>query len=391
MNWMAEAKTMLPQAVALRRQIHRQPELGLDNPKTRDLVLDQLKGIDVEIVRGKSTSGVVVSMHGARKGKSIILRGDTDALPMPEDTGLPFSSEVAGRMHACGHDAHTSMLVHAVKLLDRHRDQFAGTVKFMFQPGEEGFHGARYMIEEGMIDADACFALHIIPNIRAGTIAGKPGPTMASADRWEIVVKGRGGHASAPHDAIDPVPVGFEIGLALQHMVTRRHSVFDPVVVTVARVAAGTTNNVIPEAIELEGTLRTTSPGARKSAQENIRRVAQNIAAAHLCVAEVNIVEGYPVTINDAGFTGFARDVARALIGDKNYLDMAAPVMGAEDFSYVLQKIPGCMLQLGVMPEQRDPSGHVAPVHSNRMMLNEDAMATGIAMHAAVATKFLAA
>ncbi|HXE17462.1 MAG TPA: M20 family metallopeptidase [Stellaceae bacterium] len=391
MGWMEEARTMLPQAVALRRKIHENPELGLDNPMTRDLVIGQFEGMDVEIALGKSTSGVIVSMHGGRKGKSIILRGDTDALPILEDTGLPFASKTDGHMHACGHDAHTSMLVHAAKLLDRNRDKFAGTVKFMFQPGEEGFHGARYMIDEGMIAADACFALHIIPNIRAGAIAGKPGPTMASADRWEIVVKGKGGHASAPHDAVDPMPATFEIGLALQNMVTRRHSVFDPVVVTVGRVTGGTTNNVIPESVELEGTLRATSPGARQSAQENIRRVAENIARAHLCTAEVTIVEGYPVTINDAGFAGFARGVAHELIGEKNFLDMAAPVMGAEDFSYVLQKIPGAMFVLGVMPETRDVSGHVAPVHSNRMMLNEDAMATGIAMHAAVASRFLAA
>ena len=387
---LAEAKAMLPQAVALRRRIHAQPELGLQNPITAGIVEEQLKGLDVQIARGKSTSGLVVSLAGKGRGKTILLRGDTDALPMPEDTGLAFSSEVAGRMHACGHDAHTSMLVHAVHLLHRHRDDFAGTVKFMFQPGEEGFHGARHMIEDGMIEADACFAMHIIPNITAGILAGKAGAMMASADRWTIVVTGRGGHASAPHDAVDPVPVGFEIGLALQNMVTRRHSVFDPVVVTVARVAAGTTNNVIPETIELEGTLRTISPGARQSAWENIKRVAENIAAAHLCTAEVTIEAGYPVTINDAGFVDFARAVAREVVGERGFIDMAAPVMGAEDFSYVLQKIPGCMFVLGVMPTERDASGQIAPVHSNRMMLNEDAMATGIAMHAAVATRFLA-
>ncbi|HEX4113174.1 MAG TPA: M20 family metallopeptidase [Stellaceae bacterium] len=394
-NLIAEAKAMLPQTVALRRRIHAQPELGLHNPKTAALVEEQMKGLDVEIARGPSTSGLIVSLAGKRKGKTILLRGDTDALPMPENTGLPFSSEIEGRMHACGHDAHTSMLVHAAHLLHRHRDDFAGTVKFMFQPGEEGFHGARRMIEDGLIEADprpdACFAMHIIPNITAGILAGKPGPTMASADRWTVIVKGRGGHASAPHDAIDPMPVAFEIGLALQTMVTRRHSVFDPVVITIGRVAGGTTDNVIPETVELYGTLRATSPGARQGAQENIERVAKNVAAAHLCVAEVQFEQGYPVTINDAGFAAFARGVARDLLGEKGFVDMAAPVMGAEDFSYVLQKIPGCMFVLGVMPKERDPSGQIAPVHSNRMMLNEDAMATGIAMHAAVATRFLAA
>jgi hippurate hydrolase len=395
MDFLAEAKAMLPQAVALRRRIHAKPELGLHNPITAAAVEEHLAGLDVEIARGKSTSGLIVSLAGKRKGKTILLRGDTDALPMPEDTGLPFASEVAGRMHACGHDAHTSMLVQAAHLLHRHRDDLAGTVKFMFQPGEEGFHGARHMIADGMIDADpkpdAAFAIHIIPNIKAGILAGKAGPMMASADRWTILVKGRGGHASAPHDAVDPMPAAFEIGLALQNMVTRRHNVFDPVVVTVARVAGGTTNNVIPELVELEGTLRTTSPGARQAAHDNIRRVATHVAAAHLCAAEVTIEEGYPVTVNDAGFVDFARHVARDVAGDKGFIEMAAPVMGAEDFSYVLQRIPGCMFVLGVMPTERDASGQIAPVHSNRMMLNEDAMATGIAMHVAVATKFLAA
>ncbi len=393
-----EAKQLLPEAVKLRRRIHAQPELGLQTPLTTQAVSESLQGLDIQIARGPSTTGLIVSLAGrqagARTGKTILLRGDMDALPMPEDTGLPFASEIENRMHACGHDAHTTMLVEAVHLLHRHRDEFAGTVKFMFQPGEEGYHGARFMIEDGLLDADpkpdAAFAMHILPNLRAGALAGRAGPAMASADRWMILVKGRGGHASAPHDAIDPVPVAFEIGLALQSMVTRRHNVFDPVVVTIARVSAGTTNNVIPEAVELEGTLRATSPGARQAGKEGIERVAKNIAAAHLCTAEVEIETGYPVTVNDPGFVDFARKVARELGGDNGYIEMPAPVMGAEDFSYVLQRFPGCIFVLGVMPKERDPSGHVAPVHSNRMILNEDAMATGIAMHAAIATRFLA-
>ena len=394
-DFIAEAAAVLPQAVALRRRIHEQPELGLNNPITAALVEEQLQGLDLAIARSQSTSGLVVSLQGKHPGKTILLRGDTDALPMPEDTGLPFKSKIDGRMHACGHDAHTAMLVHAARLLHRHRDELTGTVKFMFQPGEEGYHGARYMIEEGLIDADpkpdAAFALHIIPNIKAGTFASKAGPVMGSADAWQMIVKGRGGHASAPHHAIDPMPVAFEIGLALQNMVTRRHSVFDPVVVTVAHISGGTTNNVIPEVIELEGTLRATSPGARQEAQENIERIMTHVAAAHLCTAEIKFTQGYPVTINDARFFDFAREVALEVGGGNGFTTMASPLMGAEDFSYVLQRIPGVMFLLGVMPEQRGPNGQVAPVHSNRMMLNEGAMATGIAMHAAIATRFLAA
>src|SRR5882724_3581002 len=239
-GFLHEARALLPAAVTLRRRIHAKPELGLDLPLTTAAVLDELRGLDVGIARGSSTSGLIVTLTGtgpgAQVGRTILLRGDMDALPMPEDTGLDYASEFPGRMHACGHDSHTAMLVQAVHLLHRHKNELAGTVKFMFQPGEEGHAGARRMIEDGLLDADpkpdAAFALHIFPNFKAGAIVGKPGPILASVDTWTIRVKGRGGHASMPHDAIDPIPVACEIGVALHSMVTRRTNVFDPVVLT---------------------------------------------------------------------------------------------------------------------------------------------------------------
>jgi len=394
-NFLSEARALLPEAVALRRRIHAKPELGLDLPMTTQAVLDALRGLDVQIARGPSTSGLMVSLTGTKPqsqtGRTILLRGDMDALPMPENTGLEFASEIEGRMHACGHDAHTAMLVQAVHLLHRHREQLAGTVKFMFQPGEEGYAGARLMIEDGLLDADprpdAAFALHIMPQFPAGKIIGRPGPLLASADTWTVVVRGRGGHASMPHDTVDPIPVACEIVQALQTFVTRRVHVFDPIVLTCARIIAGTTNNVIPETAELLGTLRATSQEARERAYEGIRRVAANIASAHLCQAKVDIKIGYPVTLNDPEFVAFARAVASDLLGAENYHAMAAPLMGAEDFSYVLQRMPGCMLFLGVAPEGHHD--HVAPCHSNHMILNEDAMANGIALHAAIAQRFL--
>jgi hippurate hydrolase len=394
-KFLDEATGLLPAAVALRRRIHAKPELGLDLPITTEAVLENLKGLDVQIARGPSTSGLVVSLTGTKpgsqSGRTILLRGDMDALPMPEETGLPFASEFEGRMHACGHDAHTAMLVQAVHLLHRHRDELPGTVKFMFQPGEEGYAGARFMIEDGLIDADpkpdAAFALHVTPNAPAGMILGKPGPMMASADVWTVKIKGKGGHASMPHMAVDPIPVMFEIGLALQSMVTRRIDAFDPVVLTCAKVTSGTTNNVIPESAEMVGTLRACSEHSRNAAHQGIERVAKNIAAAHMCEAIVKIEKGYPVTINDADFVTFARAVATDLLGVGNYIPASAPVMGAEDFSYVLQRIPGCMMFLGVMPEGHHD--HVAPCHSNHMVMNEDSMKVGIALHAAIAHRFL--
>jgi amidohydrolase len=396
-RFLHEAQELLPAAIALRRRIHTKPELGLNLPLTTEAVLEGLRDLDVGINRGPSTSGLIVTLSGTKpgsqSGRTILLRGDMDALPMPEETGLEFASEFAGRMHACGHDAHTAMLVQAVHLLHRHRDELAGTVKFMFQPGEEGHAGARRMIEDGLLDADpkpdAAFALHIFPNFKAGAIVGRPGPLLAAVDTWTIRVKGRGGHASMPHLAVDPVPVACEIGLALHAMVTRRANVFDPIVLTCGKIAAGTASNVIPETVEMLGTLRTTSEAARDNAHQGIHRVATNIAAAHLCEAEIAIRRGYPVTINDAGFVEFARGVATDLVGTDNYIDLPAPFMGAEDFSYVLQRMPGCMMFLGVMPDGHDGHDHVASCHSNRMILNEDAMAVGIAMHAAVAHRFL--
>src|SRR6516164_6809313 len=397
-RFLDEARELLPAAVALRRRIHAKPELGLHLPLTTEAVLDELRGLEVEIARGPSTSGLVVSLSGTKPGtqtgRTILLRGDMDALPMPEATGLEFASEIPGRMHACGHDSHTAMLVQAVHLLHRHKDELAGTVKFMFQPGEEGYGGARLMIQDGLLDAepkpDAAFALHIWPTAKAGAIVGKPGPMLASVDTWTITIKGRGGHASMPHHAVDPIPVAFEIGLALQTMVTRRIDIFDPVVLTCAKVTAGTASNVIPETAEMVGTLRATSDAARQQAHQGIRRVATNVAAAHLCEADVAIRRGYPVTVNDHDFVDFARAVAIELLGAESYVDWRAPIMGAEDFSYVLQRIPGCMMALGAMPDGHHGHDHVAPCHSNRMMLNEDCMAVGIAMHASVAHRFLA-
>lgn len=396
-RFLDEAKELLPAAVALRRRIHAHPELGLDLPLTTAAVLDGLEGLDVEIARGRSTSGLVVSLtggkSGSQSGRTILLRGDMDALPMPEETGLDFASTVPGRMHACGHDSHTAMLVQAVHLLHRHRDELPGTVKFMFQPGEEGHAGARRMIEDGLLDADpkpdAAFALHIFPNFTAGTLACRPGPLLAAVDTWTIKVRGKGGHASMPHLAVDPMPVACEIGLALHAMVTRRVNIFDPIVLTLGRMSGGTASNIIPETVEMVGTLRTLSAASRETAQDGIRRVAANIAAAHSCEAAVEIRQGYPVTVNDADFVDFARGVAADLIGADNCIPLPAPFMGAEDFSYVLQRMPGCMMFLGVMPEGHGAHDHIPSCHSNHMILNEEAMAVGIAMHAAIAHRFL--
>ena len=387
------AKGVLPGVVELRRDLHLHPELGTDLPRTQSAVLEALDGLGLDVRTGSSLSSVVADLDGgAGDGPTILLRGDMDALPMPEDTGLDFSSTVDGAMHACGHDAHTSMLVGAARLLAERRDELAGRIRFMFQPGEEGFGGAVQMIDEGVLEGvDAAFALHVAPNLWSDWIVYRPGAAMASADVVEITITGRGGHASTPHWAADPVPAACEAVLALQSMITRTVNAFDPAVLTIAKIRAGTTDNVIPESATLTGTLRAVSESTRHAVWDRIRQVTDGVAAAHGCTAEVEILEGYPVTVNDARFTDWARQVATDVLGPKTVAEMPSPVMGAEDFSYVLQKVPGAIFFLGVCPPEH-PNPFEAPAcHSNRMVLNEDAMATGIAIHAAVATSFLAA
>jgi hippurate hydrolase len=282
------------------------------------------------------------------------------------------------------------MLVGAARALCEKRDQLAGTVLFMFQPGEEGFHGARHMLEDGLLDPlpDAAFALHITPNAPAGVLGGRAGPLLAAADRFEILVQGKGGHASQPHQTIDPVPIACEIVGGLQHMVTRTVPAFDPVVVTVGRIEAGTTNNVIPESAILEGTIRSFSEHSRTLAHEGLARVAENIARAHRAEAEVSLFPGFPVTVCDPRAVDLAEKVAQETFGAAAWRRLPEPVMGAEDFAYVLQKVPGAMVFLGATPEGGDFRTCCA-LHSNRMVLDERVMARGVAMHCAWAETFL--
>ncbi len=377
-----------PSVVDLRRRIHQEPELGLELPATRRKVLEALEGLGLELRLHQKTSGIVGVLRGG-PGPTILLRGDMDALPMPEDTAVPFRSRNPGVMHACGHDSHTAMLAGAARLLAERREELRGSVVFMFQPGEEGHFGARHMLDEGVLEdprVDAAFALHITPLIPSGQMATRSGPLMASADRVRLEVEGRGGHASMPHDAVDPVPVACELVQALQTFVTRRIPAFEPVVLTITQIHAGTTNNVIPEVAHLDGTLRAFSKRSRELAHAGIERVATRIAQAHEVEARVQIERGYDVTANDPDFARFALGVAGELLGEGGAIEMPEPVMGAEDFGYVLQRVPGAMAFLGVRP--RDVATP-APCHSNRMVLDEDGLVFGTALHAAIALRFV--
>lgn len=394
---LAEAGALLDDVVSLRRDLHRRPELGLDLPRTQARVLEALDGLPLTVATGEGQSSIVADLDGGgRPGPTVLLRGDMDALPVPEDTGLDFASEVEGAMHACGHDAHTAMLAGAARLLAGRRSELAGRVRFLFQPGEEGHGGAAVALREGLLDASDgaepvswAFAVHQSPSFPSGMVATRPGPLLASADEVFVTVRGRGGHASMPHLANDPVPVACEVVQALQTWVTRRVDVFQPAVVTIGRIRAGTTTNVIPESARLDGTIRTVAPRVRAEAHAAVRRIAEHVAAAHDMAAEVEIRDGYPVTVNDGAAADDVLATARWLVGDELSLALPSPVMGAEDFSYILDRVPGAMAFLGTRPPGV-PAAEVASNHSNRMVIDESAMATGVALYAASALRRLA-
>jgi len=390
-----EAGAVLDDVVALRRDLHQHPELALDLPRTQSRVLEALDGLPLRVTVGERQTSIVADLEGDRPGPTVLLRADMDALPMPEDTGLDYASEVPGVMHSCGHDAHTAMLMGAARLLADRRADLAGTVRLLFQPGEEGHGGASVALDEGLLAAadggepvSWAFAIHQSPSIPSGLVGCKAGALLASADELYIRVRGRGGHASMPHHANDPIPVACEIVQALQTWVTRRVDVFTPAVITVARIRAGSTTNVIPETASVDGTIRTVTARVRDDAHAGVRRIAEHVAAAHDMVAEVKIQDGYPVTVNDGPAAEEVLDTARWLLGDDLTVAMPTPVMGAEDFSYILNQVPGAMAFLGTRPPGV-PAAEVAPNHSNRMVLDEGAMATGVALYAAAALRHL--
>jgi hippurate hydrolase len=389
------ARAISDRIVSLRRAIHAEPELGLDTPKTLAKVRAALAHLPLEWREGGSTTGAVATLKGGRPGdgppRRVLLRGDMDALPMDEHTGLEFASTVPGRMHSCGHDTHTAMLAGAAELLCARAGDLAGEVQFMFQPGEEGFHGARHMLDDGLIAPmpDAAFALHIMPNARHGAVAGRAGALMASADQLDIVVEGRGGHASMPHDTLDPVPAACAIVTALQAMVTRRFNAADAVVVTVTMIEAGTAHNVIPDRVSLRGTIRTLTPRNRDTVHRLIAETAEGIAAGYGMRAAVTVTPGFPVTLCDARAVALGSAVTAELFGPDDWVSLPAPIMGAEDFSYVLEQVPGAMFFLGVARDGDDDWRSACSIHSPRMFVDESALPRGSAVLAGCAIRFL--
>lgn len=372
--------------VALRREIHREPELGFDTERTADKVVKALADLPLELQTGVAQNGVVALLRGAKPGPTVALRGDMDALPIQENTGLPFASEEDGKMHACGHDGHTSMLVGAAHVLSDMQEKLEGNVKFVFQPAEEGGRGGgRVMIEEGVLeDVSSVFALHLWPLLPHGTVAAKAGPMMAASDRFVLKVRGRGGHAAMPHLTADAAVISAHVVVALQTLVAREVNPAKPAVLTLGKIEAGSAFNVIPEEAEIAGTVRTLDPELRQTLPGRIEDLARGLVRGMRGDVELNYEFGYPVTRNDPRMTGLALDTARSLFGDEAIVEIDHPSMGAEDFAFFLEKLPGAYVWLGCRDEE-----HTSSVHAPTFGFDEDILPKGSALLAALALKAL--
>jgi amidohydrolase len=394
MSVLTDAADLKDELVRLRRDLHREPELGLELPRTQERVLAALDGLPLELSTGTGLSSVTGVLRGGLPGPTVLLRGDMDALPVTERTGVPYSSQQEGRMHACGHDLHTSMLVGAAHLLATRRADLPGNVVFMFQPGEEGHRGAQHMIDEGVLEASgdrpvAAYGLHVTSSmLPGGWFATRPGTVMAAADFIDVTVRGRGGHSSQPHLAADPLPAACEMVLALQTLVTRRFDVFDPVVLTVSDFHAGTVGNVITDEVTFTVNTRSFSEVAHAKVKDGVAEVISGIAAAHGLTAGIEITMSYPVTVNDRAQTGFAEETIGGLFGPERFVSLPNPLTGSEDFSYVLDQVPGAFVFLGACPPDRDAA--TAPFnHAPEAAFDDAVLPDGAALLAELALRRL--
>jgi amidohydrolase len=371
-------------ATAIRREIHRFPELGFEEVRTALVIERELTQLGIEHRRVAKT-GVVGTVRGALPGHTSGLRADMDALPILEDSGEPFASEIAGSMHACGHDAHTAMLLGAARVLQRDRATLHGSVVLLFQPAEEGPGGALPMIEAGVMDTEpkieAVAMLHVDVRLDTGGVSITPGPVNAAADEFHVTVRGVGGHGAAPHKAQDTIPCAAAIVLALQNIAARETDPLASVVVTVGTIAGGFRNNVIADSVKLTGTVRTTDPAVRDAMEARLRRIINGVAAAYGCSAQLDVIYGYPPVVNDV-------DLAQAFAAHMRATTPIAvhalpPTMGAEDFAYFAARVPGVLVRLGVRNERR---GAVYSAHSAQFRIDEDAIPIGIATLVAFAT-----
>ncbi|WP_197278017.1 M20 aminoacylase family protein [Rhizobium sp. AAP116] len=380
------APNVMAEVLATRHHLHRFPEIGLSEFKTSDYVAEQLTAFGYEVTRGLAKTGVVATLRNGSSERSIGIRADFDALPILEETGLPYASEIPGVMHACGHDGHTAMLLGAAKILAERRN-FDGVIHLIFQPAEENFGGARIMIEDGLFDrfpCDAVFALHNDPEIPFGHIALREGPIMAAVDECKITVNGRGGHGAEPQSTADPIVCGASIVMALQTIVSRNIHPLDPTVITVGGFHAGAASNVIPERAEMVLSIRSFDPKVRDQLEQRIRAVAEGQAASYGMGVTIDYERGYDPTINHKAETDFVRDLAVSFAGQDKVYDLPRPMMGSEDFAYMLAKRPGSYFFLGTQRTPNDP-----PLHHPRYDFNDDILPVGTTLWVELAERYL--
>jgi len=391
----SQVQSIATEATEWRRDIHAHPELAFQEHRTSDLVARKLESWGIEVTRGIAGTGLVGTLRGGRaaasggnSGRAIGLRADMDALPMQEITGLPYASTVDGKMHACGHDGHTSMLLGAAKYLAETRN-FDGTVHFIFQPAEEDGGGGEVMVREGLFTrfpCDAVFGIHNDSSMPAGVFTITQGTTNAAADGINIRVKGLGGHAARPHQAVDPVVAAAHIIVAAQSIVSRRTDPLDSAVISLCSIHGGTARNVIPEEVVIQGTVRTLKPETRDAVERQLKAVITATAAAHGTEVEINYQRGYPPVVNSDAPVERARMAALALAGEERLVRERPPTMGGEDFSYMAQTVPGCFIRLG----QVDPARENFSTHHPRYNFNDAILPTGIAFWASLVEQELA-
>jgi amidohydrolase len=371
-----------PEMIETRRYLHQNPELSFHEEKTAALVAERLRQLGLTVQTGVGGHGVVATLQGARPGRTLAIRADMDALPIQEQSSLPYCSRSAGVMHACGHDGHTTILLGTAKALTTLREEIAGSVRFIFQPAEEVVGGAHRMCEAGVMEGvDAVIALHGWPQIGVGQIGVRSGAMMASADTFDIRIQGQGAHAAYPHLSVDPIVVGAQVVTALQTLVSRETDPNDPVVVTVGQFHAGTAYNIIPATAHLAGTVRTLSNETRRSMPARIRRVVEGVCAAARASCEFVYQEGTPAVINDPGINDLIAEVGRETLGEENVLTIAHPSMGAEDFAVYLNYAPGAMFRLGL--------GETSPIHTPTFDFEDRALAIGVELFCRVALRYL--
>jgi amidohydrolase len=369
--------------VAVRRDLHRHPELGFEETRTAALVAERLRALGYAVSEKIGITGVVGVMHGTHRGKTIMLRADMDALPIEEENTTPYTSRNAGVMHACGHDGHVAMLLGAAALIAAERERLAGTVVLCFQPAEEGKGGAKAMVDEGFLERfgiERAYGLHLASAFPTGTIGLRAGAFYASSDSIEITIEGRGGHGASPHLSVDPVYVAGAFIVAVQQVVARQIDPIEPAVVTIGAVHAGTTHNVIPSRATLLGTVRAFDPGVRRAMADRIERVLRGVCESSGATYAFRYLWRYPVTSNDAEQTRYVRALAIEQVGAERVIE-APKLMGAEDFSFFAERVPACFYAVG----SNGGDDSAWPHHHARFDIDEAALATGVRLMTALA------